>query len=60
MYSHGQDETLGTAYSDHDLEVFLEGAGLDDPEAALGDTQEKVTSARCSLDHRPPRAAGAE
>ncbi|MCP9994419.1 hypothetical protein LUX09_34430 [Streptomyces albogriseolus] len=25
--SHGQDETLGTAYSDHDLVVFLEGAG---------------------------------
>lgn len=28
MHSQGQDEILGTAYSDHDLVVFLEGAGI--------------------------------
>ncbi len=37
MHSHGQDEILGTAYSDHDLVVFLEGAGVDDPEAIWDD-----------------------
>ncbi|MET8724074.1 hypothetical protein [Streptomyces misionensis] len=35
----GQDEILGTAYSDHDLVVFLEGAGVADPEALLDDPQ---------------------
>nr|WP_308406146.1 hypothetical protein [Streptomyces sp. TML10] len=28
-----RDEILGTAYSDHDLVVFLEGAGIAGPEA---------------------------
>ncbi|MGV9761675.1 hypothetical protein ACWDUC_38555 [Streptomyces tricolor] len=37
VHSHGQDEILGTAYSDHDLVVFLEGAGVDDPEAIWDD-----------------------
>ncbi|MFH9175033.1 hypothetical protein [Streptomyces albogriseolus] len=37
--SHGQDETLGTAYSDHDLVLFLEGAGVAEPEATLDDPQ---------------------
>lgn len=37
MHRHGQDEILGTAYSDHDLVVFLEGAGVSDPEAILDD-----------------------
>ncbi|MFB7191398.1 hypothetical protein ACFCZT_40275 [Streptomyces sp. NPDC056230] len=35
----GRDEFLGTAYSDHDLVVFLEGAGVADPEAILDDPQ---------------------
>ncbi|MFI9825908.1 hypothetical protein ACIHFC_36995 [Streptomyces sp. NPDC052013] len=33
----GREETLGFAYSDHDLVVFLEAAGVADPEAALND-----------------------
>ncbi|MFC8146801.1 hypothetical protein ACFUKV_34460 [Streptomyces paradoxus] len=36
-YSHGRDEILGTAYSDHDLVVFLEGAGVDEAEGVLDD-----------------------
>ncbi|MFE7837054.1 hypothetical protein ACFU53_13705 [Streptomyces sp. NPDC057474] len=28
MHSQGRDELLGTAYSDHDLVVFLEGSGI--------------------------------
>ncbi|MFI0090748.1 hypothetical protein [Streptomyces bobili] len=31
VHSHRRDEILGTAYSDHDLVVFLEGAGIHDP-----------------------------
>ncbi len=37
MHSSGQDEILGTAYSHHDLVVFLEGTGVADPEAILDD-----------------------
>jgi hypothetical protein len=37
VHSHGQDEILGTAYSDYDLVVFLEGVGVADPEAILVD-----------------------
>jgi hypothetical protein len=37
VHSHGQDEILGTAYSDHDLVVFLEAAGVADPEAIWDD-----------------------
>ncbi|WP_229695701.1 hypothetical protein [Streptomyces lacrimifluminis] len=37
MHDSGRDEILGTAYSDHDLVVFLEGAGVADPEAVLDD-----------------------
>ncbi|MFD8257294.1 hypothetical protein [Streptomyces werraensis] len=33
MRSHGQEETLDTAYSDHGLAVFLKGAGVAEPEA---------------------------
>ncbi|GGW85562.1 hypothetical protein GCM10010350_82660 [Streptomyces galilaeus] len=33
MHAQGRDEILGTAYSDHDLVVFLEGAGIHDPTA---------------------------
>ncbi|MGW4823595.1 hypothetical protein ACWEP4_32765 [Streptomyces sp. NPDC004227] len=33
------DEILGTAYSDHGLVVFLEGAGVADPAAVLDDSQ---------------------
>ncbi|MEQ6028113.1 hypothetical protein SOM70_36785 [Streptomyces salinarius] len=39
VHSHGQDEILGTAYSDHDLVVFLEGAGVAEPEAIWDDPQ---------------------
>ncbi|MFD9503917.1 hypothetical protein [Streptomyces sp. NPDC060035] len=33
----GRDETLGLAHSDHDLVVFLEGAGILDPELIVDD-----------------------
>ncbi|MGW0330771.1 hypothetical protein ACWD0J_02645 [Streptomyces sp. NPDC003011] len=39
VHSHGRDEILGTAYSDHDLVVYLESAGITDPEAVLDDPQ---------------------
>ncbi|MFF0000583.1 hypothetical protein [Streptomyces avermitilis] len=35
VHSHGSDEILGTASSDHDLVVFLEGAGVVDPAGGL-------------------------
>ncbi|GGM23223.1 hypothetical protein GCM10010129_79480 [Streptomyces fumigatiscleroticus] len=38
-HHHGRDEILGTAYSDHDLVVFLEGAGISDPAGVLDDPQ---------------------
>lgn len=37
MHSRGRDEILGTAYSDHDLVVFLEGIGVPDPDSILDD-----------------------
>ena len=39
VHWHGRDEILGTAYSDLDLVVFLEAAGIADPEAVLDDPQ---------------------
>lgn len=39
VHGGGREEILGTAYSDHDLVVFLEGAGITDPEAVLDDPQ---------------------
>ncbi|MEU6460246.1 hypothetical protein [Streptomyces sp. NPDC047065] len=39
VHRHGRDEILGTAYSDHDLVVFLEGAGIADPETVLDQAQ---------------------
>ena len=39
VHSRGQDEILGTAFSDHDLVVFLESADIADPEAALDNPQ---------------------
>ncbi|MGW0771567.1 hypothetical protein [Streptomyces sp. NPDC002676] len=39
VHIHGRDEILGTAYNDHDLVVFLEGAGIADPESILDDPQ---------------------
>ncbi|MDQ0585395.1 hypothetical protein QF030_007573 [Streptomyces rishiriensis] len=36
-HTHGRDEILGVAYSDQDLIVFLEGAGIHDPDAVLDD-----------------------
>ncbi|MGW4995744.1 hypothetical protein ACWEQ3_50765 [Streptomyces mirabilis] len=37
VHSQGRDEILGTAYSDHDLVVFLEAAGIQDPDSILDD-----------------------
>lgn len=34
---NGRDEILGLAHSDHDLVVFLETAGILDPEQVLDD-----------------------
>ncbi|MFE4256638.1 hypothetical protein ACFRU3_45975 [Streptomyces sp. NPDC056910] len=39
MHGSVRDEILGTAYSDHDLVVFLEGAGVTDLDAILDDPQ---------------------
>ncbi|MFK0064062.1 hypothetical protein ACIQTN_33150 [Streptomyces werraensis] len=39
MRSDGQDETLDTACRDHNLVVFLEGAGVAGPETVLDDPQ---------------------
>jgi hypothetical protein len=39
VHRHGRGEILGTAFSDHDLVVFLEGAGIADPETLLDDPQ---------------------
>ncbi|MGW7197930.1 hypothetical protein [Streptomyces chryseus] len=35
LHRHGRDEILGLAYSDHDLAVFLEAAGVLDPDAIM-------------------------
>jgi hypothetical protein len=35
----GRDEILGLAHSDHDLVVFLEAAGLLDPDRIIDDLQ---------------------
>ncbi|MFF3341383.1 hypothetical protein [Streptomyces flavidovirens] len=37
LHRHGRDETLGVAYCDHDLVVFLEAAGVADPDVVLDD-----------------------
>ncbi|WP_274562429.1 hypothetical protein [Streptomyces spiramyceticus] len=37
VHRHGRDEILGTAYSDHDLVVFLEAAGVAEPDAVTDD-----------------------
>ncbi|MFD9286397.1 hypothetical protein ACFWD7_56490 [Streptomyces mirabilis] len=37
VHSRGRDEILGTAYSDHDLVVFLEGADIQEPDSVLDD-----------------------
>lgn len=39
MHSSDRDEILGTAYSDHDLVVVLEGADVAEPEAIWDDPQ---------------------
>ncbi|MFC9282817.1 hypothetical protein [Streptomyces collinus] len=36
----GGDEILGTAFSDHDLVVILEGAGIATPAAVMDDPQQ--------------------
>ncbi|MGW3341196.1 hypothetical protein [Streptomyces sp. BV129] len=35
--ARGYEQPLGTAFSDHDLVVFLEAAGITDPELILDD-----------------------
>ncbi len=35
MHRNGRNEILGTAFSDHDLVVFLESAGVSDLESVL-------------------------
>lgn len=37
MHRCGGDVVLGTAHSDHDLVVFLEAAGITDPDTVLDD-----------------------
>ncbi|NEB32848.1 hypothetical protein G3I62_27790 [Streptomyces sp. SID14446] len=37
VHRHGRDEILGTAYSDYDLVVFLEAAGIADADGVLDD-----------------------
>ncbi|MFD6172425.1 hypothetical protein [Streptomyces coeruleorubidus] len=37
LHSGAREEILGTAYSDHDLVVFLEGAGVQDADSILDD-----------------------
>ncbi|MEU7649960.1 hypothetical protein [Streptomyces huasconensis] len=37
VHSGGREDILGIAYSDHVLVVFLEGAGVAEPEAVLDD-----------------------
>ncbi|MCM2388750.1 hypothetical protein [Streptomyces albipurpureus] len=37
MHRHGRDEILGLAFSDHDLVVFLEAAGITDPDLIMDD-----------------------
>ncbi|MFJ6810968.1 hypothetical protein ACIQRK_34075 [Streptomyces anulatus] len=39
MHSSGRDEILGIAYSDHDLVVLLEGAGVAEPGPILDASQ---------------------
>ncbi|MDQ0700968.1 hypothetical protein ACWF2L_04860 [Streptomyces anulatus] len=39
VHGSGRDEILGTTYSDHDLVVVLEGAGVAEPEGILDDPQ---------------------
>ncbi|MFJ2589723.1 hypothetical protein [Streptomyces sp. NPDC087538] len=37
VHRNGQVEVLGLAHSDHELAVFLEAAGIVDPESILDD-----------------------
>lgn len=37
VHRDGRDATLGIAHNDRDLIVFLEGAGVPEPEAVLDD-----------------------
>ncbi|MGA4863695.1 hypothetical protein ACPB9J_13730 [Streptomyces lavendulocolor] len=37
LHRHGRDEILSLAHSDHDLVVFLEAAGVIDPDRVLDD-----------------------
>ncbi|MEE1829833.1 hypothetical protein [Streptomyces sp. SP17KL33] len=37
VHGDGRETILGTAHSDHDLVVFLESAGIHDPDMILDD-----------------------
>ncbi|MGW7463733.1 hypothetical protein ACWGJT_03270 [Streptomyces xantholiticus] len=50
VHRHGRDEVLGVAFSDHDLVLFLESAGVTEPENALDDPQ--LVEWRGGEDHR--------
>ncbi len=39
MHRDGRDEFLGTAYSDHDVVMFIEEAGITDPVYILDEPQ---------------------
>ncbi|MFK0173509.1 hypothetical protein ACIQU5_32480 [Streptomyces sp. NPDC090306] len=39
VHRDGRDETLGIAHNDHDLTVFLERAGIAEPEDVLDDAR---------------------
>ncbi|MEV6162296.1 hypothetical protein AB0L71_10265 [Streptomyces sp. NPDC052052] len=54
VYSSGRDEILGTVYSDHDLVVFCEGTGVDEPEDILDDPQWGSGAAATPTSSAPP------
>ncbi|MEV5151511.1 hypothetical protein AB0K81_06135 [Streptomyces werraensis] len=61
MRSHGQEENLDTAYSDHNLVVFLEGVGVAGPETILDDPQWVESGAAATPTHpTPPGGGGGE
>ncbi|MGW0314706.1 hypothetical protein [Streptomyces flavidovirens] len=59
MSRNGRDEILGLAHSDHDLMVFLEAAGVLDPEKVIDDPRwVKWRGAAAPMSRRGPFADG--
>ncbi|MFF0086618.1 hypothetical protein ACFYR1_44100 [Streptomyces canus] len=54
VHSSGPNENLGTACSDHDLVVFLEGVGVADAEALLDDRNGWSDAAAPPTSSAPP------